>query len=55
MLVKLNNLGRLVDKDSNRIDYKSKKQPLVSICERGDGMEQLFIPIDIKVDSIQKK
>ena len=43
MLAELNNLGRLVEKVRSVIDYKSKKQPLVSVCERGKGMEQLNI------------
>ena len=34
MLAELNNLGKLVEKVS-AIDYKSKKHPLVSVCEKG--------------------
>ena len=33
MLAELNNLGKLVEK-LNPIDYKSKKHPLVSVCEK---------------------
>ena len=33
MLAELNNLGKLVDKVSG-IDYKSKKHPLVCVCEK---------------------
>ena len=50
MLAELNNLGKLVDK-VNAIDYKSKKQPLVSVCEEGKGMEQLYWPRDVTVDN----
>ena len=50
MLAELNNLGKLVEKVS-RIDYKSKKQPLVSVCENGKGLEQLDLPLGIAVDN----
>ena len=50
MLAKLNNLGKLVEKVSG-IDYKSKKQPLVSFCEKGKGMEQLDLPLGIIADN----
>ena len=51
MLVKLNNLGELVEKVRSGIDYKSKKQPLVSVCEKGKGMEQLDWPLGVTVDN----
>ena len=51
MLAKLNNLGKLVKKVRSEIDYKSKKQPLVSVCEKGKGMEQLYNPRDVTVDN----
>ena len=50
ILAKLNNLGKLVDKVSV-IDYKSKKQHLVSVCERGKGMEQLDYSLGVTVDN----
>ena len=50
MLAELNNLGKLVDKVSG-IDYKSKKQPLVSVCEKGRGKEQLNCPRGVTVDN----
>ena len=50
MLAELNNLGKLVEK-VNGIDYKSKTQPLVSFCEKGYGMEQLYCPSDVTVDN----
>ena len=50
MLAELNNLGKLVDK-VNAIDYKSKKQPLVSVCEKGKGMGQLYCPSDVTVEN----
>ena len=50
MLAELNNLGKLVEKVSG-IDYKSKKQPLVSVCEKGNGMEQLNYPHGVTVDN----
>ena len=48
MLTDLNTLGKLVDKVSG-IDYKSRKLPLVSVCENGKGMEQLYCPNDVTV------
>ena len=50
MLTVLNNLGKLVEKVRSGIDYKSKKQPLVSVCEGGNGMEQLNTPFGVTVD-----
>ena len=37
MLAELNKLGKFVEKMGSRIDYKSKKQPLVSVCEKSKG------------------
>ena len=51
MLAKLNHLGKLVDKVRSGIDYKSKKQPLVSVCEKGNGMEQLNSPRGVAVEN----
>ena len=51
MLAELNNLGKLVEIVRGGIDYKSKKQPLVSACEKGNGMEQLNYPRDVAVDN----
>ena len=51
MLAELNNLGKLVKKVRSGIDYKSKKQPLVSVCEVGKGMEQLNNPLGVTVDN----
>ena len=50
MLAELNNLGKLVEKVSG-IDYNSKKQPLLSVCEKGKGMEQLNNPHGVAVDN----
>ena len=51
MLAELNNLGKLVEKVRSGIDYKSKKQPFVSVCENGKGMGQLSSPRGITVDN----
>ena len=51
ILAELNNLGRLVEKVRSEIDYKSKEQPLVSVCEKGKGMEQLNYPLGVTVDN----
>ena len=51
MLAELNKLGKLVEKVRTRIDYKSKKQPLVSVCEKGNGLKQLYTPLGVTVDN----
>ena len=50
VLAKLKNLGKLVDKISG-IDYKRKKQPLISVCEKGNGTGQLNLPLGVTVDN----
>ena len=55
MLAELNKLGKLLDKVRSGIDYKSKKQPLVSVCKRGNGMEQLNNPLGVTVDNTTGK
>ena len=50
MFAKLNNLVKLVEKISG-IDYKSKKQPLVSVCKKGKDMGQVDRPRDVTVDN----
>ena len=51
MLAELNKLGKLVEKVRSGIDYKSKKQPLLSVCKRGKGMKQLENPLGVTVDN----
>ena len=51
MLAELNNLCKLVEKVRSGIDYKSKKQPLVSVCGKVKGMEQLNLPRDVTVEN----
>ena len=51
ILAELNSLGKLVEKVRSGIDYKSKKQPLVTVCEKGKGMGQLNCPRDVTVDN----
>ena len=50
ILAELNNLVKLVEKVSG-IDYKSKKQPLVSVCRKGKEMEQVDRPRDVIADN----
>ena len=50
MLAELNNLGKLALKVRSEIDYKCKKKTLVSVCEKGNGMGQLYWPRDVTVD-----
>ena len=51
MLAELNKLGKLVEKVGSGIDYKSMKQPLVSVCKKGKGVEQLNKPLGVTVDN----
>ena len=51
MLAELNKFGKLVGKVGSGIDYKSKKEPLVSVCKKGNGMEQLNNPLGATVDN----
>ena len=51
MLAELNKLGKLVEKVRSGIDYRSKKQALVTVCERGNRMEQLNYPHGVTVDN----
>ena len=51
MLAELNKLGKLVERVRTGIDYKSKKQPLLSVCKKGKGMEQLNYPLGVTVDN----
>ena len=51
MLAELNKLGKLVEKVRIGIDFTSKKQPLVSVCKKGKGMEQLNNPLGVTVDN----
>ena len=51
MLAELNILGILVEKVRSGIDFKSKKQPLLSVCGKGKGMEQLYWPRGVTVDN----
>ena len=51
MLAELNHLGKLVEKVRSGVGYKSKKQPLVSVCMRGIGDQQLHSPLGVSVDN----
>ena len=51
LLAELNKMGKFVERVRSRIDYKSKKQPLVSVCEKGKGMELLNYPYGVTVDN----
>ena len=52
MLAELNSLGNLVEKERSGIDYRSKKLPIVSVCEKGIGMEQLNCPCGVVADNV---
>ena len=51
MFAELNKLGELVEKVRSGVDYKSKVHPVVSVCEKGNGMEQLDWPWGVTVDN----
>ena len=50
MFAEFNKFGKMVEKVRSGIDYTSKKQPLVSVCEKGSGMQQLNFPLSVTVD-----
>ena len=49
LLYEVNKLCKLVER-VNGIDYKSKTQPIIRVCDRGDGDEQLHQPYVVTVD-----
>ena len=49
LLSEIAKLGKYVD--NTRIDYKSKIDYVVSVCERGKGIDQLYYPEDVTVDN----
>ena len=51
MQAEMNGLGKLLEKLRSEIDYKSKEQPLVGVCGRGKGKEQLYNPQGVTVDN----
>ena len=51
MLAELNSLGKLVEKVRSGIDYKNKKQPLVSVCKKGKWINQLNCSHGVTVDN----
>ena len=51
MLAKLKKLGKWVEKVKSGIDYNSMKEPLVIVCKKGNGMEQLNNPLGVTVDN----
>ena len=51
MLAELNKLGKLGEKVRSGIDYESKMQPLVSVCRRGFGNQQLNWSLGVTVDN----
>ena len=49
LLSKVNELCKLLERVSE-IDYKSKTQSIISVCDRGTGNEQLNDPHGVKAD-----
>ena len=49
LLSEVNELCKLVERVSE-IDYKSKTQSIISVCDRGTGNEQLYNPHGVTVD-----
>ena len=50
MLAELGKLGRLVEEERSAVDYKSKVCPVVSVCQEGNGMEELNSPRGVAID-----
>ena len=51
MLTDFNTLGKLVEKVRSGADYENKVHPVVSVCEKGNGMEQLNYPWGLTFDN----
>ena len=51
MLAELNKLGKLAERERSEIDYTSKKQPLVSVYEKGKKKNQLDWALGLTVDN----
>ena len=49
LLTEVNKLCKLVERVSE-IDYKSKTQSIISVCDRGTGNEQLSLPYGVAVN-----
>ena len=49
LVTEVNELCKLVER-VNEIDYKSKTQSIISVCDRGTGNEQLNWPFGVTVD-----
>ena len=49
LLTEVNKLCKLVERVSE-IDYKSKTQSIISVCNKGTGNGQLYWPYDVTVD-----
>ena len=50
LISEIDKLGEYVE-SIMRIDYKSKVHSVVSVCERGEGIDQLFYPRGVTVDN----
>ena len=51
MIAELNKLGQLAVKIERNVDYTNKVHPVVSVCDQGNGMEQLYYPWGMTVDN----
>lgn len=51
VLSEFREFGRFVDKVRKCIDYKSKKQPLVSVCSKRRGVDKLSKPCGVATDA----
>ena len=49
LLIEVNELCKLVER-VNEIDYKSKTQSIISVCDKGTGNEQLSYPCGVTVN-----
>ncbi|KAI6651561.1 PKD domain-containing protein [Oopsacas minuta] len=50
LIAECDKLGHLVDRVESSVDYKSKTQPIVSVCDRGEGVDQLNGPYGLAID-----
>ena len=50
LISEIDKLGEYVE-SITRIDYKSKVHSVVSVCERGNGIDQLYYPYGVTIDN----
>ena len=50
ILDEVKKLGELIERERTEVDYKSKINPVVSVCDYGSGLNNLFGPLAVTVN-----